>query len=665
MFGHDAGVSRAGHETSVLLTRGGDDDEPEQQQLSFPSANAGSSHSVAGAADDRTAAVQLPAAGRHAAARAFLTGTYVDKGYRHTAPLYGPPTVHDRAYQLMAAILVGFSALLVGGMAAVAGWWEVNIATTNTSSTAANNEELMVTFGKTENFRVLCAVVAFCGPCAILSFLNAFVNFLHLEHSLAGMRTMPDEEIIARYLDSYTHPRFRAMMLLMAAWVTVPLLLPISGVGLAYQTFVVMYSGPIVMMGLLNGPVVKYSPMALGAALRHVQTRLAMRKYYTRVIVLVLRCWLFSTVLLVVGVERTILVGEYRELGTSIVTGGKHCELSLLAMPAELTVGMVFFSMAEASGLSMRNAVGQLQVTARHLCVLLMVALTVIPHLVNVGALVNGIDGPDGAKFCQALAWGCVGPLVLLNCGFSLLAFGLALQCIDQYLDLRCLRVLASPVVRVWYRAQQELTEGGERTTRWSVQGRYAAFVSHYKAEAATEARHLKDKLTTMLSSPVFLDSDDLADLRNLLDAVAQSDVLVLLQTTNLLTRPWCLLEIYTALRNDVPIVTVAVKGAFVYSFEDALEMLGTADDDSSNYSFADELNKRNAGAATVIQEQRIPVCGKLEHVDIGEMGKALREHVPQIISKDYSPAASFRSIEAQLEDIVETMAAVVQAGRD
>ena len=178
-------------------------------------------------------------------------------------------------------------------------------------------------------------------------------------------------------------------------------------------------------------------------------------------------------------------------------------------------------------------------------------------------------------------------------------------------------------------------------------------------------ATYLKDKLTTLLSSPVFLDSDDLADLRNLLDAVAESDVLVLLQTTNLLTRPWCLLEIYTALRNDVPIVTVAVKGAFVYSFEDAWEMLGTADGDSSNYSFADELNKRNAGAAMVIREQRIPVRGKLEDVDIGEMGKALREHVPQIISKDYSPAASFRTIEAQLEDIVETMAEVVQAGRD
>ena len=99
-----------------------------------------------------------------------------------------------------------------------------------------------------------------------------------------------------------------------------------------------------------------------------------------------------------------------------------------------------------------------------------------------------------------------------------------------------------------------------------------------------------------------------------------------------------------------------------MYSFEDAWEMLGTAD--TSSYSFADELDKRNPGAAMVIREQRIPVHGKLEDVNIAEMGKVLREHVPHIISKDYSPAASFRTIEAQLEDIVETMAEMVQAGR-
>ena len=106
----------------------------------------------------------------------------------------------------------------------------------------------------------------------------------------------------------------------------------------------------------------------------------------------------------------------------------------------------------------------------------------------------------------------------------------------------------------------------------------------------------------------VFLDSDDLADLRNLLDAVAESDVLVLLQTTNLLTRPWCLLEIYTAILNGTPIVTVNVMGTFVYSFDDAWKMLGPSD-----RSFAEELNARNPGAVDVLRRQRIPVHGVLK----------------------------------------------------
>jgi hypothetical protein len=52
--------------------------------------------------------------------------------------------------------------------------------------------------------------------------------------------------------------------------------------------------------------------------------------------------------------------------------------------------------------------------------------------------------------------------------------------------------------------------------TRWELGGQYAAFMSHYKQEAAADARQVKDKLVDMLGAPVFLDSDDLMDLRNL-----------------------------------------------------------------------------------------------------------------------------------------------------
>lgn len=87
------------------------------------------------------------------------------------------------------------------------------------------------------------------------------------------------------------------------------------------------------------------------------------------------------------------------------------------------------------------------------------------------------------------------------------------------------------------------------------------SFLSHFKFEAATEARLCQIEMEKMLGCPCFLDSDNLQDLRELLDHVKNSDVLVLLQTTGLLTRPWCLLEIVTAIKAGVPIVAINIKG--------------------------------------------------------------------------------------------------------
>ena len=63
---------------------------------------------------------------------------------------------------------------------------------------------------------------------------------------------------------------------------------------------------------------------------------------------------------------------------------------------------------------------------------------------------------------------------------------------------------------------------------------RFAAFLSHHKAAAAMDARFVKDKLEQMLGggAEVFLDSDNLQDLRLLLDHVRDSDVLVLFQAS-------------------------------------------------------------------------------------------------------------------------------------
>ena len=56
---------------------------------------------------------------------------------------------------------------------------------------------------------------------------------------------------------------------------------------------------------------------------------------------------------------------------------------------------------------------------------------------------------------------------------------------------------------------------------------RFAAFVSHAKADAAMEARYLQAELEMTLEGPVFLDSDNLRNLRSLEQHVRDSDVLV------------------------------------------------------------------------------------------------------------------------------------------
>jgi len=91
-------------------------------------------------------------------------------------------------------------------------------------------------------------------------------------------------------------------------------------------------------------------------------------------------------------------------------------------------------------------------------------------------------------------------------------------------------------------------------------------FLSHYKVESGTEATLLSDAIASLLAqgpyhpaqsmtNPVFLDSSSLTDLRSLRDKVVSSHNFVVLLTPGVLTRPWCLVEIVTAVQSDVNIV--------------------------------------------------------------------------------------------------------------
>merc|ERR1719382_2184494 len=99
----------------------------------------------------------------------------------------------------------------------------------------------------------------------------------------------------------------------------------------------------------------------------------------------------------------------------------------------------------------------------------------------------------------------------------------------------------------------------------------YAAFLSHYKVESATEARWLQGQLEPKLCGRAFLDSDDLRDLGMLKQHVRDSKCLVLLQTKSVLQRPWCILEMMTAITERIPIVGISItSGTSPYDFAQA-----------------------------------------------------------------------------------------------
>ena len=131
------------------------------------------------------------------------------------------------------------------------------------------------------------------------------------------------------------------------------------------------------------------------------------------------------------------------------------------------------------------------------------------------------------------------------------------------------------------------------------------------------EARHIQTELERLLERRVFLDSDDLTDLRLLLDAVRESDCLLLLQSARLLSRPWCLLEINAAIEAGVPIVAINVQGGAPYSFEEAHELMKTLDT---------RLDIVNPGAGRMLRDHGIDL------VDLAHQLSSVRAHTCSVI---------------------------------
>ena len=132
---------------------------------------------------------------------------------------------------------------------------------------------------------------------------------------------------------------------------------------------------------------------------------------------------------------------------------------------------------------------------------------------------------------------------------------------------------------------------------------RYAAFLSHFKVETAMEARFLQSELHAAIGQRIFLDSDDLSDLRLLRAAVLNSDTLVLVQSKGVLERPWCILEAITAIEHNIPIVGVNLSsGAHPYDFSESAAFLRALDT---------QLAVRNPTAPALLAENGVDDLGE------------------------------------------------------
>ena len=134
------------------------------------------------------------------------------------------------------------------------------------------------------------------------------------------------------------------------------------------------------------------------------------------------------------------------------------------------------------------------------------------------------------------------------------------------------------------------------------------------------------------------MSTDDLSDLRLLLEHVKNTEVLIILQSKSVLMRPWVILEVYTAITHDVPIVALNVNNANPYDYGSAMDFL---------LHFDKEIEIANPGAAELLMKAG---------VDPVDVAWRLSDSLPNIISTDFNPNSSSRAIVASLEDLVDSM---------
>jgi len=170
----------------------------------------------------------------------------------------------------------------------------------------------------------------------------------------------------------------------------------------------------------------------------------------------------------------------------------------------------------------------------------------------------------------------------------------------------------------------------------------YAVFLSFYRAEGGSDARFLHRELERALGRRCFFDGRDATDLTSILvEGLARSRSLLLLQTKSVLLRPWVLCECYVALRLNLPIVTVRVRDRG-YDFDEARDLL---------HDLSSRLEQAHPGAVAELQSLLRPLGA-----DVHEVQRALSDILPNLISTELDPSGTDNQVRATIDDIVERL---------
>ena len=209
------------------------------------------------------------------------------------------------------------------------------------------------------------------------------------------------------------------------------------------------------------------------------------------------------------------------------------------------------------------------------LCNFCLVALMFFSLVLKVGLLSEEVEGMLSREMQALYTYNTAQLSVALVC--TLLA-----SIIVAVLLAACQMYRAAKTAARMAAAQREAAEARGRmstppTCDWKLKegNKYLTFLSHFKVEAGSDARYLSDLIRRMTGCPAYLDSTDLVDLRTLFnEGVHKTDVLFILATKGVFTRPWCLMEMWEAAIKRVPIVLFPVASGG-WTLVDTVTLLG------------------------------------------------------------------------------------------